>query len=127
MARTTLTNKPPHEQDGTIVSSPLWPAHPTPSTQVTSDGAVWSDRRLVATATGAPDGLEDEMPSIFMQQMDPQELARKYGSFAVLNRPHTIVMLVNNPALMARFVEVVSRTILYVWSLRWVVQLLSGD
>lgn len=46
------------------------------------------------------------MPSIFMQQMDPQELARKYGSFAVLNRPHTMVMLVNNPTLMARFVEV---------------------
>jgi hypothetical protein len=62
--------------------------------------------RLVATPTGAPDGLEDEMPSIFMQQMDPQELARKYGSFAVLNRPHTMVMLVNNPTLMARFVEV---------------------
>ena len=101
--------------------------HPTPLASGVRWGPFWLDRRLVATATGAPDGLENEMPSIFMQQMDPQELARKYGSFAVLNRPHTMVMLVNNPALMARFVEVASRTILCVWSLRWAVQLLSGD
>eukprot|EP00241_Pyramimonas_parkeae_P000849 CAMPEP_0114234288 /NCGR_PEP_ID=MMETSP0058-20121206/5632_1 /TAXON_ID=36894 /ORGANISM="Pyramimonas parkeae, CCMP726" /LENGTH=558 /DNA_ID=CAMNT_0001345963 /DNA_START=47 /DNA_END=1723 /DNA_ORIENTATION=- len=61
--------------------------------------------RLTATRDGKPDGLENEIPSIFMKQMDPAELARKYGSFGVLNRPHTMVMLVNDPELMARFQE----------------------
>lgn len=68
-------------------------------------GCLFRFARLTATRDGKPDGLENEIPSIFMKQMDPAELARKYGSFGVLNRPHTMVMLVNDPELMARFQE----------------------
>ena len=61
--------------------------------------------RLVASKDGLPDGLEDEIPSIFLKEMSPELLAQKYGSFGVLNRPYTVVKLVNSPELMARFHE----------------------
>jgi len=52
--------------------------------------------RLVATKDGKPDGLENEIPSIFTTARDERELAEKYGSFGVLNRPTSVVELVRN-------------------------------
>ena len=45
--------------------------------------------RLVASEGGAADGLEDEMPSVFVKQYTTAEIAR-YGHFGVLNRPYSV-------------------------------------
>ena len=45
--------------------------------------------RLVASENGAADGLEGEIPSVFMVQMTTAELA-KHGNFGVLNRPVSV-------------------------------------
>ena len=54
--------------------------------------------RLVASEDGKPDGLEAEMPSVFVKQMTPEELA-KHGHFGVLNRPHSVQQMIDNGAL----------------------------
>ena len=54
--------------------------------------------RLVASEGGKPDGLEAEMPSVFVKQMTPEELA-KHGHFGVLNRPHSVQQMIDTGAL----------------------------
>ena len=46
--------------------------------------------RLVASERGEADGLEREMPSVFVLQYTVEEIAR-YGHFGVLNRPYSVV------------------------------------
>jgi hypothetical protein len=50
--------------------------------------------RLVASEDGKPDGLEAEMPSIFVRQYTASEIAR-YGHFGVLNRPFSVQQLLD--------------------------------
>jgi hypothetical protein len=49
--------------------------------------------RLVASPKAQPDGLEDEMPSVFVKEYTHEEIAQ-YGHFGVLNRPYSVVQLV---------------------------------
>lgn len=49
--------------------------------------------RLVASENGKPDGLEDEMPSVFVKQLSQMELS-KLGHFGVLNRPYSVVQFI---------------------------------
>ena len=48
--------------------------------------------RLVATPGGRPDGLEDEVPSIFVKEYDGSMLMRFQG-YRVINRPYSVVQL----------------------------------
>ncbi|KAK3252117.1 hypothetical protein CYMTET_29069 [Cymbomonas tetramitiformis] len=52
--------------------------------------------RLVANDGAQPDGLANKMPSIFYHQIDTQTLDREYGSYAVLNRPHSVLQFVRD-------------------------------
>ena len=67
-------------------------------------GAPCSDMsgftRLVASEGGKSDGLESEMPSVFVKQMTPQELAA-HGHFGVLNRPYSVQQMIDSGALAA--------------------------
>ena len=45
--------------------------------------------RLCATKGGKPDGLEGEIPSLFVPQL-PDEVIAAHFHFGVLNRPHSI-------------------------------------
>ena len=54
--------------------------------------------RLVASEGGAPDGLEGEIPSIFVRQYTTAEIAR-YGHFGVLNRPFSVQQFIDNGGL----------------------------
>ena len=53
---------------------------------------------------GEPDGLERHIPSVFVQQLSTEVLA-KYGHFGVLNRPHSVVEGLKLPALLERITE----------------------
>jgi len=48
--------------------------------------------RLVATPGGRPDGLEGEIPSIFVREYDGAQLSRFQG-YRVINRPYSVVQL----------------------------------
>lgn len=60
--------------------------------------------RLVAHKDGEPDGLENEIPSIFVREYTAEELAR-FKHFAVMNRPKSVLYMLANPEMMARFKE----------------------
>lgn len=60
--------------------------------------------RLVATPRGAPDGLEGEIPSIFVKEFDPSMQMRFHG-YRVINRPHSVVQLIETPELWKRIEE----------------------
>lgn len=49
--------------------------------------------RLVASEDGKPDGLEVEMPSVFVKQLTAAELAT-LGHFGVMNRPYSVVQYI---------------------------------
>lgn len=49
--------------------------------------------RLVASEDGKPDGLETEMPSVFVRQLTTDELAT-LGHFGVLNRPYSVIQYI---------------------------------
>eukprot|EP00966_Prymnesium_polylepis_P052482 1215465-Prymnesium_polylepis.1 len=49
--------------------------------------------RMVASEDGKPDGLEDEMPSVFVKQLTTEELST-LGHFGVLNRPYSAVQYI---------------------------------
>ena len=66
--------------------------------QVEGEEAAAEQARLVASEGGKPDGLEAEMPSVFVKQMTPEELA-KHGHFGVLNRPHSVQQMIDTGAL----------------------------
>lgn len=48
--------------------------------------------RLVATPGGKPDGLEAEIPSIFVKEYEGFDMQRFHG-YRVINRPHSVVQL----------------------------------
>ncbi|KAL1519432.1 hypothetical protein AB1Y20_022955 [Prymnesium parvum] len=48
--------------------------------------------RLAATEGGKPDGLESEIPSVFVEQLS-EEVMMSHFHFGVLNRPHSILKL----------------------------------
>ena len=48
--------------------------------------------RLCATAGGAPDGLEGEIPTLFTVQLSDEIIASHFG-FGVLNRPNSVRQL----------------------------------
>jgi len=50
--------------------------------------------RLVASEEGKSDGLEMEMPSVFVRQYTTAEIA-KYGHFGVLNRPFSVQQFID--------------------------------
>ena len=54
--------------------------------------------RLVASEGGEPDGLESEMPSVFVAQLTTEMLA-KHGQYGVLNRPHSVKQMIDSGAL----------------------------
>merc|ERR1712224_663273 len=60
--------------------------------------------RLVSHGKGEPDGLEDEIPSVFVTEYTPKELA-KFKHFAVMNRPWAIIQMLDSPEMMARITE----------------------
>ncbi|KAG8458723.1 hypothetical protein KFE25_012921 [Diacronema lutheri] len=60
--------------------------------------------RLCASKDGAPDGLEASMPTIYIAQL-PDELIRSHFGFGVLNRPHSLKVLLQTPHLLARITE----------------------
>ena len=66
-------------------------------------GAMGGFTRLVASEKGEADGLEDEMPSYFVPQLSTEVLAA-HGHFGVLNRPHSVKLMVERGAL-ARVAE----------------------
>ncbi len=45
--------------------------------------------RLCATPGGKPDGLQDEIPSVFVKEL-PKDVIDSHFGFGVLNRPHSI-------------------------------------
>jgi hydroxyproline O-arabinosyltransferase len=53
--------------------------------------------RLVATPDGRPDGIEDEIPSIFVKEYTARELG-KFGGYRVINRPYSVVQLLEKRA-----------------------------
>lgn len=57
--------------------------------------------RLCATEGGKPDGLEEEIPSVFVEQLSDEVLA-KHFHFGVLNRPNSITQLLASPALLSQ-------------------------
>jgi hypothetical protein len=52
--------------------------------------------RLVASAGGRADGVEDEVPTLFVLEYTPEELNRFHG-YRVINRPYSIVQLLKLP------------------------------
>jgi hypothetical protein len=67
-------------------------------------GEMGGFTRIVAHGTGEPDGLEAEIPSIFVTEYTPAELAR-FKHFAVMNRPFSVKQMLASAELMAGFVE----------------------
>ena len=55
--------------------------------------------RLAATPGGKPDGLENEIPSLFVEQLSDEVLA-KHFHFGVLNRPTSIKKLLETPEML---------------------------
>jgi len=55
--------------------------------------------RLCATKGGKPDGLEGEIPSLFVPQL-PDEVIAAHFHFGVLNRPHSIQALLDSPEML---------------------------
>ncbi len=51
--------------------------------------------RLCATRNGQPDGLQDEIPTLFTVELSPQVLASHFG-FGVLNRPNSVKQLMES-------------------------------
>ena len=49
--------------------------------------------RLVAAEDGAADGMQDEMPSIFVPALTQKQLAQ-FGHFGVMNRPFSVVQFI---------------------------------
>ena len=49
--------------------------------------------RMVASEDGKPDGLEGEMPSVFVTQLTTAELST-LGHFGVLNRPYSVIQFI---------------------------------
>ena len=64
----------------------------------------WLCTRICASKDGLPDGLENDIPSVFLRQLTSQELAR-YGHFGVLNRPHSVVEFLKQPDLVKRTIK----------------------
>ena len=60
--------------------------------------------RLCPSPRGEPDGVEKYIPTIYVEQLTTEVLA-KYGHFGVLNRPHSVMEFFKNPALRARITE----------------------
>ena len=60
--------------------------------------------RICASKDGLPDGLENDIPSVFLRQLTSAELA-KYGHFGVLNRPHSVVEFLKQPDLVKRTIK----------------------
>jgi hypothetical protein len=60
--------------------------------------------RICASKDGLPDGLENDIPSVFLRQLTSAELA-KYGHFGVLNRPHSVVEFLKQPELVKRTIK----------------------
>ena len=54
--------------------------------------------RLVASERAEADGLENEMPSVFVRQYTTAEIAQ-YGHFGVLNRPFSVVQFIDQGGL----------------------------
>ena len=55
--------------------------------------------RLCATPNGQPDGLQDEIPTLFTVELTPQVLASHFG-FGVLNRPNSVKQLMESATLL---------------------------
>jgi len=55
--------------------------------------------RLVASEGGKPDGLEGEIPSVFVPQL-PASVIESHFHFGVLNRPESVRQLLASPALL---------------------------
>lgn len=55
--------------------------------------------RLTATAGGKPDGLEREIPSVFVEELS-EEVMKSHFHFGVLNRPHSILKLLSSPEIL---------------------------
>eukprot|EP00976_Prorocentrum_cordatum_P105208 1194186-Prorocentrum_minimum.AAC.2 len=68
-------------------------------------GVISRNVSLVSSKDGLPDALAAEMPSMFTKSIDENDLNTKYGGFGVLNRPKSIVEMVNTPEMMARIPE----------------------
>ena len=56
--------------------------------------------RLCATRNGEPDGLQDEIPTLFTVELTPEVLARHFY-FGVLNRPNSVKQLMESRSLLA--------------------------
>ena len=54
--------------------------------------------RLVASPQGRPDGLEQDVPSVFVKEYDGVMLAKFHG-YRVVNRPYSIVQFINDGGL----------------------------
>lgn len=64
--------------------------------------------RLCATKDGKPDGLESEIPSLFVPQL-PDEVIAAHFHFGVLNRPHSVKLLLESPEMLR---QITSRFVL---------------
>jgi len=64
--------------------------------------------RLCATKGGKPDGLEGEIPSLFVPQL-PDEVIAAHFHFGVLNRPHSVKLLLESPEMLR---QITSRFVL---------------
>ena len=64
--------------------------------------------RLCATKGGKPDGLEGEIPSLFVPQL-PDEVIAAHFHFGVLNRPHSVQLLLESPEMLR---QITSRFVL---------------
>jgi hypothetical protein len=64
--------------------------------------------RLCATKGGKPDGLEGEIPSLFVPQL-PDEVITAHFHFGVLNRPHSVQLLLESPEMLR---QITSRFVL---------------
>lgn len=60
--------------------------------------------RLVASQGAEPDGVEDEVPSVFVYEYTDVEL-RKFHGYRVVNRPYSVVQLLNHSAWKERITE----------------------
>jgi len=60
--------------------------------------------RLAAIRDGKPDGLEKQMPTMFLEQLG-DDFIRSHFGFGVLNRPHSVRVLLQTPSLLAQIEE----------------------
>lgn len=58
--------------------------------------------RLLSGKKSKPDGLEDQMDTIIVDEL-PMGVLAKYGFFGVLNRPHSVLALLTQPELREKY------------------------